>query len=125
MARGRRRALAGLGAAASLVALWRPVRRVEVKGDSMVPTLHDGDRLLALRLGRPHRGDLVVLSDPRQPSRLVVKRVVSVHGHMLSVAGDNPEHSTDSRTYGPVPVHSVLGRVVRRYGPPERAGRVH
>jgi inner membrane protease subunit 1 len=97
-------------------------RRLEVVGASMRPTLEPGDRLLAVRV-RPRRvvaGDLVVVPDPRHLRRLVVKRVVAVSATTVTVAGDNPETSTDSRTFGPVPLASVRGRVVYRYHPPDR-----
>ncbi|HEX2064345.1 MAG TPA: S26 family signal peptidase, partial [Acidimicrobiales bacterium] len=53
------------------------LRRVEVQGDSMRPTLLAGDRLLVLRLGPVRPGDLVVVADPRQPDRRMVKRVAA------------------------------------------------
>jgi signal peptidase I len=69
-----------LAAASALAALaaWRLLRRVEVEGDSMRPTLLAGDRLLVLRRRRARPGHLVVLADPRQESRLLVKRVAAV-----------------------------------------------
>lgn len=100
----------------------RPLRRVEVTGDSMRPTLVPGDRLLAVRPARPRAGDLVVLRDPRRPDRLLAKRVVSTGPAGVVVAGDNPSASTDSRAFGAVPV--VWGRVVYRYAPAPRAGRL-
>ena len=42
----------------------------------------------------------------------------------IVVRGDNPEASTDSRSFGPVPTSAVLGRVARRYAPSWRAGPV-
>ncbi|MDP9074743.1 MAG: S26 family signal peptidase, partial [Actinomycetota bacterium] len=55
-----------------------------------------------------------------------VKRVAAVDSDrgMLSLLGDNPGASTDSRTFGPVPRHAVIGRVAFRYAPAERAGPV-
>ena len=87
----------------------------------MRPTLRPGDRVLAVRCRRPRPGDLVVLADPRVPARTLVKRVAAVGPDGIAVVGDTPSASTDSRTFGPVP--SVWGRVVYRYGPPERAQR--
>jgi nickel-type superoxide dismutase maturation protease len=105
------------------------LRRLEVVGPSMQPTLRPGDRLLAVRLPAAwplRRGDLVVLHDPRHGAAAppVVKRVVGVDGRrrQVEVAGDNPAASTDSRTYGPVDRRQVVGRVLYRYGPPGRTG---
>ena len=103
----------------------RLFRRLEVVGDSMRPTLEPGDRLV-LRAG--HRrlvpGDLVALPDPRRPSRIVVKRVAAVESGGMRVLGDNAGASTDSRLFGPVAPEQVLGRVVYRYHPPHRRGRL-
>lgn len=99
--------------------------RFVVDGASMAPTLVAGDRLLVRRWPlwlRP--GALVVVRDPRVPARLVVKRVAAVGRRDLHVLGDNPDASTDSRHYGPVPRAAVRGRVVYRYGPAGRAGRM-
>ena len=113
-----------LSAGAALVAVlfgvlsWVRPRRFVVTGDSMLPTLRPGDRLLVARIGHAHEGDLVVVRDPRSPSRLVCKRVVSADARHIVVRGDNPDASTDSRAFGPVPVERVIGRVLRRYYPP-------
>ncbi len=88
----------------------------------MVPSLHPGDRLLAVRVTRARPGALVVVADPRQPLRRLVKRVVAADEQGLVVLGDNPHASTDSRAFGPVP--SVWARVVYRYHPRARAGMV-
>jgi nickel-type superoxide dismutase maturation protease len=113
-------ALAVLGAAA--------LSRVVVSGDSMLPTLEPGDRLVVLRLAHRRglrRGDLVTVRDPRDgPARMLVKRVGDVDSDSAEVAGDNPDASTDSRTFGRVPLGSVTGKVLYRYSPAERAGVV-
>ncbi len=100
------------------------VRRVVVEGPSMLPTLAPGDRLLVVRVRRPAVGDVVALSDPRHPRRLLVKRVVSVGHDTVDVRGDNAAWSTDSASFGPVPIRSVRGRVVRRYAPAGHRGPV-
>lgn len=88
----------------------------------MQPTLQPGDRILAVRPARPRPGDLVVVRDPRRPDRLLVKRVATTGSGGVVVLGDNPAASTDSRAFGPLP--RVWGRVVYRYGPADRAGRI-
>ena len=88
----------------------------------MRPTLLSGDRVVAVRSRRIRPGDLVVLADPRDPDRLLVKRVVTAGPQGHTVAGDNPAASTDSRIFGPV--RQVWGRVLFRYHPPERCGPV-
>jgi nickel-type superoxide dismutase maturation protease len=123
----QRRSVLSAGASlltALVVALgWVRPRRLVVSGTSMLPTLRPGDRLLVARIGRPRPDDLVVIRDPRTPSRLLCKRVVSTDGRHIVVRGDNPEASTDSRVFGPVPEEWVVGSVLRRYWPRADARR--
>lgn len=112
-------ALVAAGAAATIA-----LRRVEVVGGSMAPTLEPGDRLVLVPVRTPRVGDLVGVTDPREQARLMVKRVVEVGDGGVSVAGDDPAASTDSRHFGAVPLRHLRGRAVYRYAPPERTGRL-
>jgi len=90
----------------------------------MRPTLEPGDRLVLRRGRRPRVGELVAVVDPRQPARTVIKRLAAVSAAGLMVVGDNPAASTDSRVFGPVASGAVRGRVVYRYHPVGRRGRL-
>lgn len=96
---------------------------VEVRGDSMAPTLLPGDRLLAVRLG-PRAADIVLARDPRDPRRELIKRAARVDRVSVVLRGDNPDASTDARTFGAVPTNAVAWRLVGRYWPLDRAGRM-
>ena len=111
-----------MGVAIAALWRWRPLGRVEVTGDSMLPALRPGDRLLVLRHARARPGDVVALADPRRPSRVLVKRVAGRGPEGITVLGDNPAASTDSRALGPVTRAAVRGRAVYRYFPDSRRG---
>jgi signal peptidase I len=93
--------------------LRRRWRLVVVRGQSMAPTLHDGDRLI-VRVGRtPAAGDLVVFRArdvvPEADLTWMVKRVYRVEpGGAVTVRGDNAR-SQDSRHFGAVPREAILG----------------
>jgi nickel-type superoxide dismutase maturation protease len=77
------------------------VRRITVEGDSMSPTYLPGDRVTGVRRWRHVRpGDVVVLHDPRDLTRWILKRCVARVGEQLDLRGDNVEASTDSRDFG-------------------------
>ena len=88
----------------------------------MMPSLAPGDRLVVVKFGRLRPGDLVALRDPDKADRLLVKRVATLSPSGVEVLGDNAAASRDSRRFGPVPAHLVIGRAVYRYFPPARTG---
>ena len=102
--------------------------RYEVRGESMSPTLRPGDRLLVLRgihvMTAPRPGEIVLARVAALPGREVIKRVQGVVPGGYVLLGDNAAASTDSRHFGAVPRGAITGRVLLRYWPDERRGRV-
>ncbi len=99
--------------------------RVAVSGHSMEPALREGDWVFVLpprRLPRP--GEVVLVRDPRERSRLLLKRVAQIAPGGCLVIGDRPDHSTDSRVFGAIPFDDVIGRAAFRYAPLRRLGRL-
>jgi nickel-type superoxide dismutase maturation protease len=102
-----------------------PVRRFVVQDQSMQPTLWPGDRLVVARWLAPRAGDIVAIRDPADGGRFLVKRIVQLHPNGdLVVQGDNADLSRDSRAFGSVPRRLLEGRVIYRYLPGERRGRL-
>lgn len=70
---------------------------VVVEGTSMVPQLHDGERLLVNKLiyykfksvswGHIERGDIVVFWYPKDPDKSYVKRVIGLPGETVEIRG--------------------------------------
>lgn len=91
--------------------------QLKVQGPSMEPTLWPGDRLLTVPVPKRalRAGQVVVVRDPGDPGHLVVKRLHDVADGTVDVRGDAPERSTDSRTWGRVPVHDVRRLAVARW----------
>ena len=114
-----------MGVAVAGVWRWRPVGRIEVTGESMAPALRPGDRLLVVRRGRARVGDVVAVADPRLPARIMLKRVAHQGPAGLTVLGDNPAASTDSRQLGPLAPATVRGRAFYRYVPADRRGLLY
>lgn len=142
----------------------------KVSGQSMFPTIHDGDFLItekiSYRLGEPKQGQIVVLKNPRDESQDFIKRIIGLPGDRIKlqngkiflnggllnepylpadtetrgesflrdgdsytlgpdqyfVLGDNREHSSDSRDFGPIGKEKLIGRAFFRYWPPQSMG---
>jgi nickel-type superoxide dismutase maturation protease len=135
--RGRRplssSVLRGLALGAGLagaVAARRWLDIIEVQGASMAPTLLPGDWLIVERRTyawrAPRVGEIVLAADPREADRELIKRVAAIdlQTSTLDLRGDAPEASTDSRTFGSVPMKGVQWRVIVRYWPANRIGGV-
>ncbi|MBK6725558.1 MAG: signal peptidase I [Acidobacteria bacterium] len=73
------------------------VQPVVVEGTSMLPQLHDGERLLVNKLvyykiqnfswGHIERGDIVVFWFPNDPDKSYVKRVIGLPGETVELRG--------------------------------------
>jgi signal peptidase I len=111
-----------LGATLMVVVHLFVIQVSVVKGNSMEPALHDGDRLVVDRvsyqLGSVQRGDVVVLRYPKNPAVDFVKRIVAVPGDRISMDGGmlfvNGDVADD---YGCIPDHETLAEIVV---PPEQ-----
>ncbi len=62
------------------------LRAVNVDGNSMLNTLHDGDRLTVLKCGyTPVDGDIVIIAPYNSLSDPIIKRVIATEGQSLKI----------------------------------------
>ena len=63
--------------------------RIRVEGDSMEPSLYDGQFVVVNRLaymvGSPQRGDIIVFRFPLNPERRFIKRIIGLPGDAVRV----------------------------------------
>lgn len=65
------------------------LRPYVVDGNSMNPTLHDGERLIVWMLGYdPEPGDIVILSEDTGLDEALVKRVIATGGQTVDIDAD-------------------------------------
>lgn len=83
---------------------------IAVEGDSMEPTLRDGDEILVDRTPRPLRAGIHVI---RLDDMLLVKRLEPGPAGTMRVISDNPAYPASERAMGEV---DVVGRVVWKGG---------
>lgn len=81
----------------------------------MTPNLNDGDVVLVKPTRRVKVGEVVLAKHPYKQSVKVLKRVSEINNEgRFVLTGDNPEESTDSRTFGSINSADILGRVIGR-----------
>ncbi|MDF8332286.1 S24 family peptidase [Novosphingobium cyanobacteriorum] len=83
---------------------------IEVEGDSMEPTLRDGDEILVDRTPRPMRAGIHVI---RLDDVLLVKRLEPGPAGTLRVISDNPAYPRMERSLHDI---EIIGRVVWKGG---------
>ena len=135
------RVACGIGLGAGLIAalvFYFNFHTVIVQGMSMEPTFHTGQKVLVSKaywLIGPIRDNDIVVAKDTVPGQYIIKRVYKMGGERvdytyapkswslalgdytvpagtLYLLGDNLEVSEDSRSFGPVDVSKVLGKVV-------------
>lgn len=86
-----------------------PISKYTVHGNSMSPTLKEGQEVLTFNWSKVHEGDVVVI---KKDGKEIVKRIDKIDGDKIYVIGDKLDESTDSRDFGPVDQSQVIGKVL-------------
>lgn len=90
------------------------VKIFKVSGQSMLPTLADGQYIigesLAYKFHNPKIGDIVVLKSPDNIS--LIKRIADRKSDKYFVEGDNKKESKDSRHFGPVEINKISAKII-------------
>jgi nickel-type superoxide dismutase maturation protease len=90
-------------------------KRFRVAGLSMEPTLGEGQTVLvnpkAYSSKAPQLGQIVLVQLPSTENPCI-KRIASISDQGLDLRGDNPNHSTDSRHLGSIPMENLRGQVL-------------
>jgi signal peptidase I len=90
------------------------MRFYSVGSFSMLPTLSEGDRIVAFPAREYGRGDLVVLRDPVDPESRIVKRIIALAGDTVEIYGGalRVNGVYISEPYRPDPIHYTLAQYV-------------
>jgi nickel-type superoxide dismutase maturation protease len=95
--------------------IFRRFDGMRVEGDSMLPSLRSGDRVLIDPKATVKPGDIVLARHPYKASIRILKRLSSIGPDgRIYLSGDNPDDSTDSRSFGSISSSDVLGKVIAR-----------
>ena len=125
-ASGFQPSLAAVGLVDLLLFFCGRRRVMQVEGHSMWPTLKPKDRVIVRPLNQhsalPAIGSILVCIHPQQPSRQVIKRLSAFAENQLTILGDCPDASTDSRQWGGIPKRCLIGEVVALAATPLKQG---
>ncbi|HVA96847.1 MAG TPA: nickel-type superoxide dismutase maturation protease [Candidatus Acidoferrales bacterium] len=93
---------------------FSPLYKYKISGDSMSPTLHNGQIVLVNRFiylfAAPKKNDIIAVRDPRD-GKVLIKRIKKIEDKRYFVLGDNKKASTDSRVFGMIERQDIVGKV--------------
>lgn len=95
--------------------LLSPIIKFKVIGESMEPTLQENDFVFLNKFSYllipPQINDIIVLKDPINKEKYIIKRIREIKDQKFFVVGDNKNKSTDSNVFGWISKKDILGKV--------------
>lgn len=95
---------------------YLPIINFQIKENSMEPAIKEGSTLLVSRyhyfFRKPKANEIVILHDPTDLKRFIIKRIKGVKENKIFVVGDNEKESIDSRQFGWVDKKDIVGKVI-------------
>lgn len=89
--------------------------KYRVEGNSMLPTLKDGDIVLIKPGGNYSVGNIVLANHPYKQSTKILKRITAISKEgLIEISGDNPSESSDSRIFGNIHDREIIGKMVKK-----------
>jgi len=87
-----------------------------VVGQSMEPSLHENDIVVALKHSNNflNRGSIIIF---QKNNLKMIKRINKIQQNKIEVEGDNSVLSNDSRHFGPLQNNEIIGKVVWAFHP--------
>ena len=85
--------------------------KVIIAGDSMNPTMKNGQEIIFKRYSNQNIliGDILLFKHPFIKNKNLVKRVTNItKSNLYFLQGDNPSHSTDSRVFGLIHKKNII-----------------
>lgn len=71
---------------------WQIAQPHKVSGNSMLPTLHDGEYILtdkvSYKIGQPKYGEIIVFKNPRDQSQDFVKRIIGIPSDIIQITNN-------------------------------------
>jgi phage repressor protein C with HTH and peptisase S24 domain len=88
----------------------------KIHGNSMSPTLNDGDFILALKLPQKmyHINDIIIVN--HQLFDNIIKRIHSIHDNTVQLKGDGQD-SLSTLKMGEIPTRHILGKMIWHISP--------
>lgn len=90
-------------------------RGIIVEGNSMSPTLENGETVFIKTAKDIKKGDIVLVNHPYKKSVKILKRVAEITEEgKLNLIGDNSSESSDSRSFGLISSKVIIGKAVSK-----------